>query len=445
MQKLTKKSQQRLYALAGMGVNTLNLMMASYLCSALLVGGFGKDAIANQTYAQRDLVIAGVWSVFVLIAKIVDGLIDIPMASFTDQLKSRWGRRRPSLVIGFIPMVCSYVAFLFIPNPGGATMFNTIYYFVILCIFYACYTLTMVTYYASFTEIVETEEERNRISTTKSVFDIVYFILGYVVIRMLLDGMNIRKVALLVLPLSLTMAIPLFMIKEESSLNDGAKKEKLKTVRLAESIRYTFKNKAFIHWMIVNACMTFGVQLFLGGINEYFSFTGMNMIRIMVAAFVPVPFTLIIYNRFFKKYGFGFAFRYTMIVFSVGMLFMFFVGQMAAGTLKEALSILAGLISSFAIGAIFSVSYSIPSQLAAEEEEQNGIANSAMYFAVQGLFEGSAAGIATGIVLTALKGTESSHSTAMIWMTAIAGLSTVVALLLTWTLPKSLMNMGRKD
>ncbi len=445
MQKLTKKSQQRLYALAGMGVNTLNLMMASYLCSALLVGGFGQDAIANQTFAQKDLVIAGVWSVFVLIAKIMDGLIDIPMASFTDQLKSRWGRRRPALVIGFIPMVLSYVAFLFIPNPGGATMLNTIYYFVILCIFYACYTLTMVTYYASFTEIVETEEERNRISTTKSVFDIVYFILGYVVIRMLLDGMNIRKVALLVLPLSLTMIIPLFMIKEESSLNDGSKKGKQKTVRLAESIRYTFKNKAFIRWMIVNACMTFGVQLFLGGINEYFSFAGMNMIRVMIAAFVPVPFTLIIYNRFFMKYGFGFAFRYTMIVFSAGMLFMFFIGRMEAGTVKDTLSILAGLISSFAIGAIFSVSYSIPSQLAAEEEEQSGIVNSAMYFAVQGLFEGSAAGIATGIVLTALKGTESSHSEAIIWMTAIAGLSTLIALLLTWTLPKSLMNMGRKD
>ena len=158
MNKLKSKAQQRLYALSGMGVNTLNLMMGSYLCSALLVGGFGEAAIPYQTYLQKDLVIAAVWSVFVLIAKILDGLIDIPMASFTDQLKTRFGRRRPALIIGMVPMIVAYVLFLIVPNPQGATMLNTIYYFVLLCVFYSFYTLTMVAYYATFTEIVDTEE-----------------------------------------------------------------------------------------------------------------------------------------------------------------------------------------------------------------------------------------------------------------------------------------------
>ena len=105
MNKLTRKSQQRLYAFAGMGVNMLNLMMGSYLCSALLTGGFGEEAIPFQTFAQKDLVIAAVWSVFVLISKIIDGVIDVPMASFTDQLKTKWGRRRPALVVGMVPMI----------------------------------------------------------------------------------------------------------------------------------------------------------------------------------------------------------------------------------------------------------------------------------------------------------------------------------------------------
>ena len=444
MKKLTKKYQQRLYAFGGMGVNTLNLMMGSYLCSALLVGGFGEDAIPYQTFAQKDLVILGVWSVFTLIAKIVDGLIDIPMASFADQLKTRWGRRRPALVIGAVPMVFSYALFLIVPNPQGATMLNTVYFFVMLCLFYTSYTLTMVTYYATFTEIVDTEEERNRISTTKSVFDIVYFILGYVVIRMLLNGLNIKVVALIVLPMALTVLIPLFMIKEESSLGTSGKKSKARTVNLVESFLYTCKNRTFILWMVVNACMTFGVQLFLGGIKEYFSFVGMSMINVMVAAFVPVPFTLMIYNRILKKSGFGAAFRYTLAVFTVGMLSMFLVGRMGAGTVKDILSIGTGFICSFAIGAIFSVSYSIPSQLAAEEQERNGVANSAMYFAVQGLFQGTATGIATGIVLNALKGTEASHSDAIVYMTAISAAATLIALLLTWMLPKHLMQLGKK-
>lgn len=443
MKKLTRRSQMMLYALGGMGINMLNLMMGSYLCSALLVGGFGEAAIPYQTYVGKDLVIAAVWSVFVLVAKIIDGVIDVPMAAFTDQLKSRWGRRRPSLVIGLVPMILAYVLFLLVPQ-GESSMLNTIYYGVLMCVFYSFYTLTMVTYYATYTEIVETEQERGLISNTKSVCDIVYFILGYVGVRMLLNGMNIRPVALIVLPLAATMLIPLFMIKEPSNL--GKKGEKAERgVGLAASLKYTFKNRAFIKWMVVYSFMTFGVQLFLGGINEYFSFVGMSMIMVMMAAFAPVPFTLMLYNRLIKKRGFGFAFRYTLITFTVGMLAMFAVGQMAQGMSKTVLSIVTGLINSFAIGALFSVAYSIPSQLAAEEEEKTGVANSAMYFAVQGLFSGVATGIATGIVLVALKGTEDAKSDAIKYMTAISALGTLAALALTYFLPKSLLQLGRKE
>ena len=120
MKKLKKRPAMLLYAISGMGVNMLNLMMGSYICSALLVGGFGEKAIPFQTYIGHDLVVAAVWAVFVLVAKILDGVIDIPMASFTDRLKSKFGRRRPSLVIGLVPMIAAYLLFLVIPDRSGA-------------------------------------------------------------------------------------------------------------------------------------------------------------------------------------------------------------------------------------------------------------------------------------------------------------------------------------
>jgi len=443
MKKLTKKSEMIVYAISGMGVNMLNLMMGSYLCSALLVGGFGQEVIPYQTFAQRDLVIAAVWSVLVLLSKIIDGIVDIPMASFTDRLKSRWGRRRPAIVVGMTVMIAAYVLFLCIPDSQGATLLNTVYYGVLLCVFYSFYTLTMVTYYATFTEIVETEEERHLISNTKSVCDILYFILGYVIVRMLLDGLNVRVVSLMVLPLVLTMLIPLFMIKEESTLSGV--KGKNKSVGLIASLKHTCRNKVFLQWMAVYFFMTFGVQLFMGGINEYFSFVGLNMMVVMGATFAPVPLTLMLYNYAMRRRGFGFAFRYVLLTFSVSNILMLFVGQMDGGSLKMALSLLCGLVCSFAIGALFSVAYSIPSQLAAEEEKASGVANSAMYFAVQGLFSGVATGVATGLVLTALKGTESSGSTAITYMTAISGAGTLAAWMCTYILPKPLLQMGRRE
>ena len=434
MKKLTKKWQMFLYAIGGMGVNMLNLMVGSYLCSAILASGFKEQSeivIANHTFYGNDLVIWSAWAVFGLIAKIIDGVIDVPMASFTDNLKSKFGRRRPALIIGLIPMILAYALFALVtPNPAGEAWSNTIFYFVVLAVFYCFYTLTMVTYYATFTEIVETQEQRNFISNVKSVCDIVYFILGYVVVTAMLKGINIRPVAMYVLPIVLTMLIPLFLIKENST-KDGVVTDEdgtvSKPVNLFNSIAYTFKNKNYIIWMCVYSFMTFGVQLFLGGINEYFSVAGMSMMFVMMAAFAPVPLTLLLYNWITRRFGFGISFRYTLCVYAVGMLAMFGVSLLPPGTLKTVLAIVTGLISSFGIGAMFSVAYSIPSEMAAEEEKKTGVSNAAMYFTVQGLFAAVATGIGGSTVLTLLKKAD------------------IVSFILSFFLPKYVCNLGKQE
>lgn len=446
MKKLTKKWQLFLYAASGLGVNMISLMMNSYLCSALIAGGFSDKAKPFQTYVGQDLVIAAIWAVFVVIARIIDGVIDIPMASLTDRFRSKWGRRRPSLLIGFAPMVLAYLLFLVVPNPSGVSLLNTIYYGVLLCIFYTSYTLTMVTYYATFTEIVETEQERNVISNVKSFFDIVYFVLGYVVVRSMLNSMNIRMVALLVLPLVLTMLIPFFMIKEESNLDKESSVEK--QPKMIASLAYTFKNKTFIIWMIIYSFMTFGVQLFLGGINEYFSTVNISMMMVAISAFAPVPLTLVIYAKIFNKKGFGFAFRYTLVFFIFGMGALFGISFMESGTFKTVLAILSGVVTSFGIGAMFSVAYSVPSQLAAKEEEETGRSRGAMYFAVQGLFAGVSSGIATGLVLTALKKGSEAYADGVVspmwYLTLISAIAVIISLILTVFLPKYLNELGKK-
>jgi len=443
MKVIKGKGKMLLYACSAMGVNLLNLVMGSYLCSALLVGGFGTpEAIANQTFAGKDLVVAGVWAAFALIAKIIDGVIDIPMASLTDNLKTRWGRRRPSILAGLIILILSYVAFALFTPQDGATLLNTIYYGIILCLFYCSYTLTMVSYYATFTEIVDNEQDRNYISNVKSVCDIVYFIVGYVAVAALLKGMNIRYVALIVLPIVLLMLIPMFMIKEKSTVGGVFEDngEDRQTVNLFKSIAYTLKNKDFICWMIVYSFLTFGVQLFLGGINEYFSSTGMSMIFVMVAAFIPVPATLLIYNKLIRKKGFRFAIQYVLLIFALSMAILFGVSFMSAGIAKTILSVLGGLICSFSVGAIFSVAYSIPSQLAADDEARTNISHSAMYFAVQGLFAGVATGLGTGVVLTILK---QSHT--IEFMTLISSIAMLVSFATTFILPKSIVDLGKVE
>lgn len=402
MKKITSRKALALYGCSGLGVNMLTIMMGSYLCSALLVGGF-EEHVESWTYLNKDLVIAGVWAVLVFFAKALDGVIDLPLASFADRLNTRFGRRKTALVLGFIPMIIAYLLFL-IPLDNGESLLNTVWFGVLLCIFYTFYTLTMLTYYATFSEVCETERDITFLSNAKSICDVVYFSLGFALIPLFISmEINIRTVALIFLPLSLSMLIPMFLLKENCDENE---RKTYRTLTLGKSLATSFKDKTFIYWMCTVMVMTVGLQLFLGGINELFSTTGLNMTIVMASSFAPVPFTLMIYNKLTKRFGLGFAYRYVLIMFAIGMVIMHlctFLSDKIDGGALTAIAIPGGVVVSCAIGAFFSITYTVPSHLAGLQRKRDGKDVSAMYFAVQGLFEGIASGVATGFILVALK------------------------------------------
>lgn len=488
--KTLNKKQLFVYGIAGMGPNMLNLIVGTYLCDALLTVGFDKN-IENWTYLNKALVVAVVWSAFITIAKIIDGIADVPLGALTDKLKTKWGKRRPSILLGMIPMVIAYLMMLIVPDASpaeGGSVLNTIWYFVWLAFFYTAYTLTLVTYYATYSEITAKSSDRIFLSNVKSSCDIIYFVLGYALIPMMVGSMNIRLIAIIFLPMVLTMLIPIFFIKERSTLPKDVEAYKLahpedKAAQIEEepgmikSIIYTFKNKDFIIWMAIYSILQFGLQMYLAGFNVYYSgtmgFTGMNVMIAQIAAFAPVTFTLILFNYISKKKGFKFSFQYALAIFSVGMLLAIFVrpSVFPDDTVRLIMAITANTICSFGIGAFFSVTYTVPSQIAADEVRATGKSHPAMYFAVQGLFGAVVSAFAVGLVWVNLKGygvevvkemqlvegvmkeVEVNHVISTGFFTAEAGgsglLTLIVAIscILTFIgaffLPKSLNNIGQ--
>lgn len=435
MKKLTKKRSIILYGCSGLGVNMLNLIVGSYLCSALLVGGF-EDHIESWTYLNKDLVVAGLWSVLVLLAKVTDGLIDLPLSHFADNLRTKWGKRKTAIVMGFIPMIIAYMLFL-IPIDTSASVVNTIWFGFLLLIFYTTYTLTMITYYATFAEVTEKPEDIVLLSNTKSVCDVAYFSLGYALVPAFVSmNLNIRTVALLFLPLSLTMLIPLFTLKENAGEISVTTDRKEKPT-FKKSFLFTIKDKPYILWLCTLFVMNIGLQLFLSGINEYFSTTGLNMTFVMASCFVPVPFTIVLYNKIMKKHGLGVAYRYILLVYSAGMALMGLCNFIPTSLLYP-FAISCSLIVSFSIGAFFSVTYTVPSQRAAARKENSETASS-MYFAIQGLFEGASAGLASGVLLVFLK-----QNGYISLLTVIVAVACMMAFVMSFFLPKSITQIGKQ-
>ena len=444
MNKLTKKSRIILYGCAGLGVNMLNMIVGSYLCSALIVGidTWAPEDIGLWTYTHRDLGIPALWVVLAAVAKVLDGLIDLPFSHFTDNLRTRFGRRKPALLIGLVPMLAAYLLFL-VPLQGEATVLNTVWFALLLCAFYGTYTLTMLTYYATFAEVVDNEQDLVLLSNTKSICDVVYMSISFALVPVFVGlGMNIRVVALLFLPLVLTMLIPFLMLREKTYTKEEiaeAKKSENKAERstVMQSIRFTFRDKPYILWLCVLFVMNMGLQLFLSGINEYFSNTGLNMTLVMAPSFAPVPLTIMLYNRLMKKKGFGVAFRVILLVFALSLALMGLIYSIPRAWTTP-FAIFCSVLCSFSIGAFFSVTYLIPSTRAALRREENQSASS-MYYAIQGLFEAASAAIASSVILTVLKITGGISLT-----TILVAVLCVASCALSFILPKEMLLIGKE-
>lgn len=392
-----------LFAMAGLGPNLMMTLVTAYLNDAL------QAEVANPAYTISGacLISVGLCSVLFFAAKLIDGFIDVPLAWLSDKLKCRFGKRRLSMLIGFVPMTASFLLLwnpLFVGSPVALTVAES----VLLVIFYSSYTLCLVSYYGCFAHIVESDRERTRLSEYKAFFDTVQYCVAYAVFPLIISAVGrgevggITRTMMLLSPILLTMLIPLFLIKEEGF--GGAVDE---SVPLWTSIKISLRSRPFRGWLATLFVMHMGLMLFLTGIGttipqNLLGLTKGWQITVMnSAAFAPVPLMLIIFNAVKRRRSVRTAFQTALLAFSLAM-FSFAAGWTGFWgdnlMMSFFMALGAGTIGSYAIGAFFTTSYMFPSQIAANEMLTEKRDHSAMYFAVQGLVTQAASAIGVSLI-----------------------------------------------
>lgn len=409
--KQLKKWQEPIYAFGGFGPGFLYQIVLTYLLLYYRP--------AQQLLEKGAIILAPAagFAAGMLIARILDGFVDLPIASWTDNMKSKWGRRRPLMLIGLIPTAITFILLWYPPVTGKSLGVNghwgnTTYVAVMSSLFFFFYTLIVVPYLASLSEIVQDENSRVRVASWQTFFNTAGYVLTFVVAPIMFDRFGIRGTAWILLPSILSFIGPLLVIKEDPTNASDSKKARdepaAEDLPLWDSVKMTLANRPFRIYITSLATFFFGLQFFLGGI----AFMALDMMELSqsqlgtmnAAAFAPVPFMLLIFNYLTKKKGSKWAFRLALLVFAAVM----FAYPLAWTRFDLPLSpyligIILGGISSFSIGVFFTIPYAFPAHIAAVEAKKTGKDRAGMYFAVQGLinqFVGSLAGSILAILLT---------------------------------------------
>lgn len=410
MHCLDKKWKEFLFAANSFGPNLLFVLIGAYLTDAMNPIGLTAN-IESWSLTGYALVVPAMFGITWALSKLFDGLVDIPLAHLTDNIRTRWGRRRPMFLLALVPLIASYLLVWTPLQWRESSVLNTLWIGLMLLFFYAAFTLSQITFFGSSSSVCKDEAQRVRVGNYKSFFDTIGYCVVYALLPIFISkGVNIRTVALCVSPLLLTLLIPMFLIKEGEKYGQGKDYLPEARVPFMVSLRTTLRNRLFLRWLIPNACAYFGLNMFLAAQNTLISGV-MNLDAGYAAvmntcAFAPVPIMLFIYYKLIKKKGLRFAYRLALGSFAIAIL-NFCLGSeyLFPNSIMPRIIIgcVGGVIGSFGIGAFFATPYMVPSQIAAMEFKSTGKDHTAMYFAIQALSTAAVAAVATGLVYEHLK------------------------------------------
>lgn len=120
---------------------TVNSLYLNYIVDSLLI----------------DALVAGL---VITVTRIIDAVLDPGMGYISDRTRSKWGRRRPYLLLGAI--LCGLSSILLFSDPFQILAYGpVIYVTVALCVFSIAHTVFNVPYLAMSYELTSVPKERN--------------------------------------------------------------------------------------------------------------------------------------------------------------------------------------------------------------------------------------------------------------------------------------------
>ena len=186
-----------------------------------------------------------------LFARLIDAISDPLVGYWSDNSKSKFGKRSFFMMIGGLPLGILMIMYFF--PPKESQMLTLIYLSVVGGLFFTAYTLVGGPYNALIPDLARTKDERLNLSTVQSAFRLIFtgiaLILPGYMIKML-GGENteigIRKtVIILTIFAIIGIYICVFFLKEKELVKDNEVHEK---IGFKSSLKYLMKKEIVLYF-----------------------------------------------------------------------------------------------------------------------------------------------------------------------------------------------------
>lgn len=337
--------------------------------------------------------------------------VNDPLAGyFSDNTRTRWGRRIPWIASTFIPVGLLFYLLWTPPSPllSGGQVPLFVYFMVVVLVFDLLWTIIVMNWTALFPEMISEEKERAAVSGWRQVFSIVGLLLG-VALPPVLVGADWSgrggMAAMLAVITSVTFAVSLLGCRE----NPAVQRENQPP--FLPALRATFQSSAFRWFLAANLHKEFIYSIMTASIPFWAKYVlkvqspvtafgaqldaGLQNSLLLASAFVMALPAIPAWTWVARRWGGRRGWQAAHVTFSLSMLLLFAAGDFFQG-------VVATSVVGLSLAGLLIFSDLVISDVIDEDETVVGARREGMYFGINGFiirFGFTMQGITTGSIL----------------------------------------------
>lgn len=360
------------------------------LGTSLISGIFGA---LLPIFYQDYLGLTARWIALASIIYAIWNAINDPLFGYiTDNTRSKFGRRIPYMRFTAPFLALTFILVWFAPAQAGQT---AIFWWMLvsMLLYDTCYTIIGLVYSSLLPEITESDNERNDLQISASLFGLLGMLLGFIIPDLFRPkaGGDPSFVPLQIAMVVVGIVGALMIIATTIKVKERPEFTKVdKPINFRDSLKFTFSSKSFLILVAANFMSILMSSLVTGSVFYLADYVvKMNTMILLAFIFVPliigVPFT----KLFTKRFGVVGGNQVLLLIAAIGLLSIMF--------LPNSFIPVCLALAGFGLAGPQTLTNVLFAQVADEDETRSGVRREGSFFGVNALITKPAQSLAIAL------------------------------------------------
>ena len=387
-QKLTRR-EKLFYGVGDIGFSLTTTILGAYFAIFL------TDVVGIRP---------GIAAIAIFIGRSWDYINDPIFGYLSDRTRTRWGRRRPYLLFGMLPLAITFSMLWWRP-PWESTISLAAYYAVAYILFEAANTLLYMPYFALTPELTSDYDERTSLTTYRMFFSILGSLLAFTIPLMIIgtfspeNASNVRTMGLI---FGFIAACPMLLVFIGTRERQEFMEQEKPT--LSQSLKAAWSNKPFRYGLAIFLATWISVEILQASLLFFIKYVVQRESQndlIMATIFVIAIFALPIWDWVSRRWSKRKAYVYGIAFWAVVQIVLITINPATSLGLILFLCGLAGI----GVAAAHVLPWAILPDAIEWDEYHTGKRHEGMFYSLTTLTKKIATSIALPLVLLLLEAT----------------------------------------